>query len=151
VSEIGAPPPPPPPTLTLTGRSDGVRVRVGGGGGPGTSEHLLPPERINRMQPRGLFRGPDAEEDADAAGDGEGDDHRAGVDDRVPFEGGGDGNDDADAEGEAEEAAEEGDEGGLDEELLEDQLLGGAEGFADADLARALGDRHQHNVHDADP
>ena len=28
--------------------------------------------------------------------------------------------------------------------------LRGAERLADADLARALGDRHQHDVHDAD-
>jgi hypothetical protein len=35
-------------------------------------------------------------------------------------------------------------------ELGEDGLLGGADGLADADFAGALGDRDQHDVHDAD-
>ena len=38
----------------------------------------------------------------------------------------------------------------LDEELQEDVRLGGAESFAHADLARPLGDRHEHDVHDRD-
>ena len=39
---------------------------------------------------------------------------------------------------------------GLDEELEEDVPSRGAERFANADLARAFGDRDEHDVHDAD-
>ena len=38
----------------------------------------------------------------------------------------------------------------LDQELHQDVAPGGAERLADADLAGALGDRHQHDVHDPD-
>jgi len=57
---------------------------------------------------------------------------------------------DADTGEEADAAADEGDDGGLGEELAADVASGGAEGFADADLAGALGDGDEHDVHDAD-
>jgi len=38
----------------------------------------------------------------------------------------------------------------LDQELHEDVAAAGAHGLADADLPRALGDRHQHDVDNAD-
>ena len=38
----------------------------------------------------------------------------------------------------------------FDEELAADVACGGAESFADADLAGALGDGDEHDVHDAD-
>ena len=39
---------------------------------------------------------------------------------------------------------------GLDEELHQDVALARADRHADADLARPLGDAHEHDVHDAD-
>ena len=42
-------------------------------------------------------------------------------------------------------------EHGLDQELREDVAPPRADRLADADLARALGHRHEHDVHDADP
>ena len=39
---------------------------------------------------------------------------------------------------------------GLDEELLENIGVGRADGFTQADLARALDDRYEHDIHDAD-
>ncbi len=44
----------------------------------------------------------------------------------------------------------EADDDGLDEELQEDVLAARADGEPQADLAGALGDRDQHDVHDAD-
>ena len=49
------------------------------------------------------------------------------------------------------DAAERREEDRLDEELAEDVPAPGAEGLAQADLARPLGDRDQHDVHDPDP
>ena len=51
---------------------------------------------------------------------------------------------------EADGSADQRDDGGLGEELAADVVGGGAEGFADADLAGALGDGDEHDVHDAD-
>ena len=39
---------------------------------------------------------------------------------------------------------------GFERELQQDVALARADGFAHADLARALGDRNQHDVHHAD-
>ena len=39
----------------------------------------------------------------------------------------------------------------LDQELAQDVAAAGAQGLADPDLADALGDRDQHDVHDHDP
>ena len=47
-------------------------------------------------------------------------------------------------------AAEEAQGERLDQELQQDVAPGGAERLADADLAGALGDRDQHDVHDPD-
>src|SRR5688572_10888778 len=52
------------------------------------------------------------------------------------------------AEEDAEQAAGQRQRRGLDEELGEDVAPPGAERLADADLAGALGHRHQHDVHD---
>ncbi len=51
---------------------------------------------------------------------------------------------------EAGDTADEGDDGGFDEELAADVDGGCAESLADADLAGALGDGDQHDVHHAD-
>jgi len=50
----------------------------------------------------------------------------------------------------AEEASDERDEYGFDDELADDVALGGADGTADANLASALEDGGEHDVHDAD-
>ena len=49
-----------------------------------------------------------------------------------------------------ERAAEQTEHGGLDQELAADQARRGAQGLAQADLADAFGDGHQHDVHDPD-
>ena len=54
------------------------------------------------------------------------------------------------ADGDADGAAEEAEGDGFDEELHEDGGRGSADGFAEADLAGALGDADEHDVHDAD-
>src|SRR5690606_24336797 len=54
------------------------------------------------------------------------------------------------AEADAEQASEEAKRHGLDEELQKDAPPRRAERHADADLARALGDADEHDVHDAD-
>ena len=50
----------------------------------------------------------------------------------------------------ADRAAGDAQHHGLDEELQEDVAPRRAERLANADLARPLGDRHEHDVHDAD-
>lgn len=55
-----------------------------------------------------------------------------------------------DAEGDSCETAEEAYHDGFDEELQEDVAAAGAYSHAEADFLGALGDRHIHDVHDAD-
>ena len=55
------------------------------------------------------------------------------------------------ADGDADRAAQHADHDRLDQELGQDVAPPRANRFADADLARALGDTHQHDVHDPDP
>ena len=50
----------------------------------------------------------------------------------------------------AQGGAKQGDDDALDEDLDENGQAGGANGFADADLADALVDAGQHDIHDAD-
>ena len=57
---------------------------------------------------------------------------------------------DAEPDDDADEAAEQRQGQRLDEELGEDVAAAGADRLADADLARPLADRHQHDVHDPD-
>ena len=54
------------------------------------------------------------------------------------------------AQCDAHHAAEQAEHDRLDQELQQDVRASGAERFANADLARPLGDRHEHDVHDAD-
>ena len=90
------------------------------------------------------------EEHADADGHDDGQDRDrqrqedAGVGQRGEDEGA------DDAEGDAEEPAGEAEQRGLDEELAADEPGLRAERLAEADLPDALGDRDQHDVHDAD-
>ncbi len=57
----------------------------------------------------------------------------------------------AEPENHSEHAADEAEDDGLDEELQEDVVLARADGHTNADLARSLGDAHEHDVHHADP
>ena len=66
--------------------------------------------------------------------------HQGGVDDR--------GQDRGDRD--ADQAADQADGDRLEQELAEDAVALGADRLADADLARALGDRDEHDVHHAD-
>ena len=50
----------------------------------------------------------------------------------------------------ADHAAEQAEQGGFGQELDQDIASARAQGFAQADLAGAFGDRDQHDVHDAD-
>ena len=50
----------------------------------------------------------------------------------------------------AEDPAEDAEHRSLDEELAPDHPWRGAQRLAQTDLTDALGDRHQHDVHDAD-
>ena len=57
---------------------------------------------------------------------------------------------DDESDDDADESAEETQQYGFDQELLQDVLIGRADGLAQADLARALGNGDEHDVHDAD-
>ena len=57
---------------------------------------------------------------------------------------------DAGAEGDADDAADGAERDGFDQKLDEDVVALGADGFAHADFAGALGDGDQHDVHHAD-
>ena len=54
------------------------------------------------------------------------------------------------AEYQTDEAADQGDDGGLGEELQQNGIGLGAQGFADTDFPGTLGYRYQHDVHNAD-
>ena len=92
----------------------------------------------------------DAEEEADADGEAEGDDDRCRRDDCLEEARLGDSQGDADAAGDAQEAADDADDDGFDEKLHHDVLEGRAQGFTDADFPRPFGDGDHHDVHDAD-
>ena len=55
------------------------------------------------------------------------------------------------ARADTEQPADRGEDTGLDHELAEEIAGSRAEGLAQADLAGALSDRYQHDVHDPDP
>ena len=99
---------------------------------------------------RGPAGGVHAEEDADGQGDGERPDGGRGArGDGVADQAGQIEHAEEPAD-HAEDAADQAEHGGLDEELAPDDPGRGAERLAQPDLADSLGDRHQHDVHDAD-
>ena len=107
-------------------------------------------ERFNRIFAGGLKGGIDTEDNTNDKGNKEGDDED------LPANVGGERSDDRNEEGEeiaeddTEDAAHDGEEEGFKYKLHEDVAAGGADGFPDADFVGALGDRDQHNVHNAD-
>src|SRR6185437_12917551 len=98
----------------------------------------------------GFAGGIDAEEDADGGGDDEAGKDAPHGDGRGEVDQQGDGLGEHDAEDDTDGSAGESHGCGLHEELLEQVGAPGAEGFADPDLAGALGDGDQHDVHDDD-
>ena len=80
----------------------------------------------------------------------DGGDDGGGVEDEAPAGELADHGRDGEADDDADEAAEERQGQRLDEELGEDVAAARADRLADADLARPLADRDQHDVHDPD-
>src|ERR1700761_5079350 len=127
------------------------------------SVELFVAEGDDGVEAGGSEGGDEARDDADQREDDEGRDHRCGggAEDDVAFVIGGlvdvgverhrrdevaedDGDDHADG------AGHEGEDQAFKKELREDVAAARAEGFEDADLAGALGDGDEHDVHDAD-
>src|SRR6266481_4169080 len=114
------------------------------------SRRLLEPEGLDGIQPRGAQSGIEARDDARQAGRQHGAEHHRWREQRGPVALGGHPLGDADPQAEADHAAHGGEQHRLGEELEEDVPAAAAHRHADADLARAFGDRHQHHVGDAD-
>src|SRR6266581_5578953 len=111
---------------------------------------LLGAQRFDRVEARRAVRGVDAEHDAHTDAEAERHGHRP------PRHAGGQGGSELDersepaAGNEPGNAAEQRQDGRLREELASNVAPGGAERLEDPDLAGALGDAHQHDVHDHD-
>src|SRR6266849_4889961 len=105
---------------------------------------LFVPQRLDRIEPRRLVRGVQAEHDPRERGGHEGGDHRAERHVRRDRREMGDREGDEAAHQHSHGAAHEGQGRGLDQELPQDFAAGRAQGLADADLPGALraGDRH---------
>src|ERR1700730_19200248 len=111
---------------------------------------LLVAQAFDGIELGGADRGNGAEQDADQRADGDGNDGRE-TENRNAIGGeDADGVGDGESNNNAEDAADEGNENGLGKELEADLALGGADCFADADLANAGADGGQHDVHNAD-
>src|ERR1019366_5456689 len=98
----------------------------------------------------GADGGEGAEQDSDERRDDDGNDGGEAGDGDAVFRKEADGEWDGESDDDADDAADEGDEDGLGEELEANLAVGGAHGFADADLANAGADSGEHDVHDAD-
>src|ERR1700687_6345639 len=111
---------------------------------------LLVAQAFDGIELGGADSGNGAEQDANQRADGNGNDGRETGNRNAIGGEEADGVGDGESNNNAEDAADEGDENGLGKELEADLALGGADCFADADLANAGADRGQHDVHDAD-
>ncbi len=109
---------------------------------------LLVAEGFDGVEVGGFPGGVDAEDQADGAGADEGEQHPehadAGRDEEVNGQG------KSGAEEDADDAADRAEHDGFKGELQQDGLFGCADRFSDADLASALGDGDEHDVHHAD-
>src|ERR1051325_10397145 len=124
---------------------------LSGRGGWGVRASLLfIPQRLDRMQGGGFAGRIDAKEQPYASRDRHGSNYRRRVHDGFPTGDRGQNGGRTDADADADETAKKRDDRGLDEELHQDVARRCADSFADADLAGALGDGDQHDVHDAD-
>jgi len=116
-----------------------------------SSRDSLIAQGVDRIENRGPVRGIEAEEQADHAAHGEGEQYRVDVHDGVeireyryqPCQ--------ADAEEHADESAEKTQRDGFRQELELDGERLGSDRHSQADFARAFGHTDQHDVHVADP
>ena len=104
---------------------------------------------IDGIEAGGAAGGHEAEEDADGSGEDEGDDVDLRIKQKWRADDFGEGHAEGVGEGDADDAADAGEGDGLDEELQQDLPRTGTDGKADADLAGALGDGDEHDIHDA--
>src|ERR1017187_5703819 len=111
---------------------------------------LLVTNGLDGIQFGGLYGRINTEQKSDEHGDSERDDDRRSGDDGGPARGGGDNLRQRESEPDTDQAAGDGNEHGLREELTHNIGLACTDGPADADFARALEDRGEHDVHDAD-
>src|ERR1700719_3716201 len=111
---------------------------------------LLVAQAFDGIELGGADRGNGAKQDADQRADGDGNDGRETGNRNTIGGEEADGVGDGESNNNAEDAADEGDENGLGKELEADLAFGGADRFADADLANAGADGGQHDIHDAD-
>src|SRR5262245_15055151 len=112
---------------------------------------LFVPKTLDWVEVGGLLRGPDAEDESDKDRDG----HPA-HDGPERDRGGELGQEehdhvaDHDGEDHSEDSPEGGQRHGFEQELADDVAFAGPDGLSDADLAGALGDADEHDVHHAD-
>src|SRR5680860_1446773 len=109
---------------------------------------LLVAKGVDGSQRRGPVGGVQTEEQADEDGDSEGEEHRVRRHDRFDADDGELRPDQSDDH--ANHPAEKGEQDRLGQELTHDLAFPGADCLADTDLARSLGHRDQHDVHDPD-
>src|ERR1700675_13420 len=110
---------------------------------------LFVAEGFDGVEAGGLGGGPDAEDQADGDGNGKADDHGPQRHHRLHRGDHGDERNETAAEENADQPAGTREGHGLEEELPGDVAAARADGFADADLLRALGDGDEHDVHHA--
>src|SRR5262245_31246591 len=111
---------------------------------------LLLPQRHDRIELRGARGGIDAEEEADRGGHDEAERDRPGLDGGRKRRRRADEERDRDAGQDAEDPAEQRQDHRLAQELHREVGATGAQRLPDADLARALRDGDEHDVHDDD-
>src|SRR5690606_22104335 len=134
------------------GRSAPTSANGSSRSSPGKGEQdSLVPQRDDWIQPGGSSSGPEAEEDADERREAERQESGLGGDRGIPLSQLLERERASDATGEAENAAGHAEDERLDQELEQDVAAPRAQRLADPDLTRPLRDRHQHDVHDADP
>src|SRR5256886_6154943 len=104
-------------------------------------------DRIQARRPAGR---PDAEEQPYRGAEHEGEEDGERGNQRIPVREARQYDGASRAEYHADHAAQQAQHQRFDQELEHDVEPRGPERFADADLARALGDRHEHDVHDPD-
>ena len=107
-------------------------------------------EGFDRIELCGLRGWVDAEDDSCQAGDAEGEDDGPRSDDRFHFGEMRDNIWNNDAKDDADDSSSNREDDGLDKELGDDVFSLRAESAADADLAGALSDGGEHDVHNAD-
>src|ERR1051325_3050670 len=110
----------------------------------------FPPEGFDGVQPRGAHRRIQPEEQSDRRGDVDAERNRPGLDRRRNRRERRNQRRDQSAEQRADDAAEYREHDRFGENLRQDVGSPRAERLAQPDLARPLGDDHQHDVHDHD-